>query len=577
MASERSPRAGRRPVRRIGWVSLLALTVAVGGGCPTYDLWLGDPLGGTADTADVATDVTPSSPCLQASTLVVDFGLVRVSAVEKHSLQNNCDAPVTVSGFVLSGAAGFSVAVDGKSWPVSPQTATEGVTLPASVALAAGEVLDVSVSFEAFDAEPSAGTLIWRSDDPVHGLGLAVKLRANTAVPCLVTKPKQVDFAGTLVAHKAPRQLVVSSCGDAWLQIHSLRIETGTAVGAFKVVAVDDAAWALAPGEQAELSLEYEAGGVAPIGVDGLPTADTAQLVLEANTFDAVHRVDLRGWGAAYPCPGAVIAPGPAVTVAPGDVLTLDGSTSYGVRSKIAAWEWAGEGPGGVPLQFLPSPADPEVTVALETSGLHELRLMVTDEDGLSACAAATHAVEVVPVPALYVDVTWETPLDEDPFDVGLDAGTDLDLHFVHPGAAGVDVDGDGVPDGWFDDPFDVSWHNPAPNWGDIDDPKADDDPTLDRDDRDGLGPERLLLPSPDMTLTYRIGVHHWDDSEFGAATPTVRVWLAGKQVAEVTGPELFEGELWDVGEISPGDGVFTPTDPMQPVMVPMAQLKSDF
>lgn len=114
----------------------------------------------------------------------------------------------------------------------------------------------------------------------------------------------------------------------------------------------------------------------------------------------------------------------------------------------------------------------------------------------------------------------WDRP------DEGSEVGSDLDLHFVHHTYAvggGHDGDGDGIDDPWFHQPFDTFWFTPKPNWGTLD-PTANDDPSRDRDDTDGAGPENLNLVVPQNGVTYGIGVHYWSDHGFGDAYATVRI-----------------------------------------------------
>ncbi len=56
-------------------------------------------------------------------------------------------------------------------------------------------------------------------------------------------------------------------------------------------------------------------------------------------------------------------------------------------------------------------------------------------------------------------------------------------------------MDGDGSPDGWFDQPFDCFWFNAHPEWGSFD-PTYSDDPDLYRDDTDGAGDKRVPVPN---------------------------------------------------------------------------------
>ncbi|MDP6946267.1 MAG: hypothetical protein QF464_19115, partial [Myxococcota bacterium] len=280
------------------------------------------------------------------------------------------------------------------------------------------------------------------------------------------------------------------------------------------------------------------------------------------DAFEPEVRVALQGFGAAEPCPHAVITPGVPAKVAPGESVAFDGGASYGVGTTIATWLWSLEAPPGV-VATLASPDAPSRAILSSSAlGTHTVTLTVTDTDGLEACAPTHHAVEVSLDTGLIAEVWWHTPGDPDPTDTGLGTGSDLDLHLLHAHAVGIDVDGDGTLDGWFDKPFDVFWGNPEPNWGVVDeDAKTSDNPALTEDDFDGTGPERIVLEAPETGGTYRVGVHHWDDHGHGPATAWVRVWWDGQLVHEAGGVVMHEGTLWDVGTIG-GDGVWTSNDP---------------
>lgn len=152
------------------------------------------------------------------------------------------------------------------------------------------------------------------------------------------------------------------------------------------------------------------------------------------------------------------------------------------------------------------------------------------------------------------VELTWrraDTQLGTGSAAGGLDpgdgygkpSGADLDLHLLHPFAVGRDLDEDGEPDGWFDIPFDVHWDNAEPAW---DSPGVDDDGRLDRDDREGPGPEVVTLDRCDRD-GFRIGVHHFADRIGTPSLARISVFVDDELtfVAEST---LWLHDLWEVG-----------------------------
>ena len=87
----------------------------------------------------------------------------------------------------------------------------------------------------------------------------------------------------------------------------------------------------------------------------------------------------------------------------------------------------------------------------------------------------------------------------------------------------------------------------------------VDDDPGLDRDDTDGAGPENVNLNIPEEGLTYRVGVHYWNDHGFGPSLATVRVYIYTSLVFSVTDVELVNHDLWEVAEIKWPSGQVDP------------------
>ncbi|MBM4388217.1 MAG: hypothetical protein FJ088_10795, partial [Deltaproteobacteria bacterium] len=148
----------------------------------------------------------------------------------------------------------------------------------------------------------------------------------------------------------------------------------------------------------------------------------------------------------------------------------------------------------------------------------------------------------------LHVELSWDTPNDPNQYDEGPEAGSDLDLHFLHPFATGPDLDGDGKPDGWFDIPYDCFWFNPNPEWGSVN-PNINDNPSLDRDDTDGAGPENLNLDVPENGRIYKIGVHYWDDHGYGPSTACIKIWVWQVLVFNEC-VKLYELDMWEVATI---------------------------
>ena len=243
--------------------------------------------------------------------------------------------------------------------------------------------------------------------------------------------------------------------------------------------------------------------------------------------------------------------------VIPQTKLHIIGSQSYAASGSILKYEWSVQQPVGSQSIFLPSNGASDPTFEANVAGTYIFQLRVWDENFEESCVPAEYTVYVNPDEAIHVELIWDTPNDPDQTDEGPEAGADLDLHFAHWFATGPDIDGDGTPDGWFDQPFDCFWFNDHPQWGSFD-PMVDDDPGLDRDDTDGAGPENLNLNIPEDGGSYRVGVHYWNDHGFGVSLATVRVYIYSVFAHQVEDVPLVNHDLWEVLSISWPSGEIT-------------------
>lgn len=248
---------------------------------------------------------------------------------------------------------------------------------------------------------------------------------------------------------------------------------------------------------------------------------------------------------ASLACPTAVITVDEGEEVAPGTTIHLHADLSSSENGAIVAWLWEVDQPASSEELFFPSASLRNPTFEIKVAGSYTFRLHVVDEAGVTSCEPAVATVITGCAEAIHVELLWSTPGDPDPDDTGPQAGSDLDLHVAHPLASGPDVDGDGLAEPWFDIPYDCFWFNEHPNWGT---PALTDDPSLDRDDTSGTGPEHFNLNQPE-DLSYRVAVHYWDDHGHGPALATLRVYLYAQLVFELT-QELEQGQLWEVAAI---------------------------
>ena len=289
-------------------------------------------------------------------------------------------------------------------------------------------------------------------------------------------------------------------------------------------------------------------------------TAVTDVIVPADGAVDAASDTWSQGDVVTLGCPQAIITVAEGPEVIPQTTLHLAGASSHGL-APIVGYQWTVEQPSGSASVFLPSSSSPTPAFEVNVAGTYLFHLRVVDAEGRLSCQVATFPVYVVAPDAIHVELLWTTPNDSDETDTGFTAfgesvGSDVDLHLLHPSARA-----DGGGPGWFDSRYDCYWSNDAPNWGGA---GVTDDPSLDRDDTDGAGPENLNLAYPEPGRAYRIGVHFWDDWGYGVAFARVRVYVYGNLVYESPSTELLNYDLWDVGTITWPATTVIPTPPPQ-------------
>ncbi len=231
--------------------------------------------------------------------------------------------------------------------------------------------------------------------------------------------------------------------------------------------------------------------------------------------------------------------------------------------------------PGGSTARPMPANAL-STEIFADLQGEYVLELEVTDADGgVGRCQTR---VNTTGNDALRIEMVWNAGADDD--------RSDVDLHLLRPNGE------------WFDDAPDGAdcffancrlctagyelgdavverecraqiaeinanpGNEPAPllTWYP---PADDDDPRLDLDDVEGLGPENINVRTP-RNGVYRLGVHYWDAQGFGPSTVTLRVFCGGALAKEfepvVLQPQALDPggpdtEFWEVADIVWRDG----------------------
>ena len=236
----------------------------------------------------------------------------------------------------------------------------------------------------------------------------------------------------------------------------------------------------------------------------------------------------------------------------PGDTVEFDGTPSHDPDdptdpNAISRYQWAVvERPEGSTAVLTPDGRGSTTAMFLELEGRYVVELRVFDAGNNLSCNVATITIQTTNNDDIRVEVTWDTPGDEDQNDTGVAVGVDVDLHVLHPRGS------------WNSSPWDCYWLNIEPDWGP---PGREGDPSLIRDDSDGAGPEIFRLSDAEE-VTYRVGVYVFNDHGYGPSVATLRVYLRQVLVFEQRSERLERtGAFWDAATIAWPEGRVEPVD----------------
>ncbi|MBD90926.1 MAG: hypothetical protein CL940_11340 [Deltaproteobacteria bacterium] len=513
-------------------------------------------------SVSVTLETVAGQPNLLVNPNEVDFGLVPKDTLGEYpiTLLNTGDRTLMVSRFQVLYDGRFGV--KGPDFSIGSEPgAPLNIDLPEAIAIEPGTSSPLTLTFLSETPTPAEGMLKVYSDDPDSGEeGYGVTLLSNKTGPCIQVEPRTVDFEGKVVGTVSTIDVKVTSCGTEPLSISHIGIgpdssedfttsyaglpgdlsETGPTPQSPLIVGVN---------EFITLPVTFVPDAVNPKDSDNLAIPDLGTLEIHSDAFESLVEVELMGAGAEIDCPTAVILVEEGEEVIPQTVLHLDGSQSYAPYGPVVKWLWEVDQPEGSQETFVPTASDSNPVFAANVVGVYTFRLRVWDENNTESCPGpAEYKVVVQPDQAIHVELTWVTEGDPDETDTGFAAGTDLDLHFTHPSATGPDLDKDGLPDPWFDKKWDCFWYNGEPDWGSFD-PNANDNPSLDRDDTDGAGPENLNLAVPEDDTTYLVGAHYWQSNGFGDVEATVRIFSYASEIYTKS-QALVERDMWKVATV---------------------------
>lgn len=188
---------------------------------------------------------------------------------------------------------------------------------------------------------------------------------------------------------------------------------------------------------------------------------------------------------------------------------------------------------GGTPLNGDPSNKISRAAFQSKIKGNYVVRLIVINEQGVSSVPAEC-TVEAVSDDDLAVKLLWNNK------------NADMDLHLIRPDGEFGNAESDCYY--WNCSP---QYSGEKPDWGEIGESK--DDPNLDIDNTDGIGPETVTINKP-ANGTYKVVVHAYDTSK-GPTTAVVKAYAHSTEKESVSLLMNKTDTCWDVYTIEVSDG----------------------
>ncbi len=382
----------------------------------------------------------------------------------------------------------------------------------------------------------------------------------STGTPCIAVNPAELSFGGVQCLHDKTVELAIESCGSVPLELYDIALAADSHpafsldLSGLANLPTPETPLTIPPGAAVSVQVVFAPTEASPVDAAGQIVLFEATVRVASSSGTSPDSIAVNGASVILEAPEAVIECAEGNEVVPGTVLHLSGNTSFqqcGQEGAVAKWEWDVERPEGSASQFVPSSSHPTPTFEVDLAGTYAFYLVVYDLDNTPSCCPAEYEVAVVPDETIRIELFWHTPADPDENDQGPEASADLDLHFLHPDAAGPDLDGDGSPEGWFDIPWDCFWCNPDPDWPP---PGPAGNPSYVGNGNGQPGPEAIAFGPMEPGL-YKIGVHYWDDHGYGPSIATVRVWIYGMLVFESADVELQMCQVWEVAYVEDPSG----------------------
>lgn len=465
-----------------------------------------------AACGDCGPSPVPTAPHIAVDPLDLDFGDLAVLNTRELSVvaRSIGRAPVSIDT--------LRIEEPGVPFEVAP---LQGRTIP----IESGSQQSIPVRFTPTDEACYQATLyLHNDDDDLPDRDVRVPLKGCGKTKACITVSPGLAFGIVCESTGAVQRFTVKAGCTADLIVKDIRFEPGSS-DAFSFLGnttIGPEGLPVPLGKEMVLTVIFQpkpGGPVTHSGTIVIASTDPANPVVKIPVTATVNRA---------PVP---VVKKPA-NAAPGQTVTFDGSESADPDGHLPlACTWK------VVNRPLSSGAAPRPTtgmttqVTLDWPGEYLVELTCTDTLGCRSSAPGSAEIVARPSQDLYVELVWNHDT------------TDLDLHFLAPGGTFQ-----GVKDCWYG--------NPKPDFGIQGDPA--DDPSLDRDDLEGFGPEIVgYAKPPQATAKYTIVVHfiktngaHLPDPAKAQTEGTVRIYEFGVIKAEFKQVLDKAGLKWTVGTV---------------------------
>lgn len=553
-------------------------------------------LGGQdTNPADPGQETSEPRGRISVAPYLIDFGFVPLAGESfvPFKVTNIGDGPLRLDRFTTVGPAAIMLDVGAEGQVSSGKTIYE--ISPPKV-LKVGAAFDGKVVFKPDQAVEVYTEIRVFSSDTDYPDGLLFHAMGNKTRPALEVTPESIDFGAAVIGQPITRSVTLKSVGRMDVNVYGVSPDAAAVAAGFRVEFPDRQPTVQNPVTLAQtktmtVNIVYDPSRASPVNSIGRPQPESGQIEISGDMFtgkifqrvtgmavegactmpivDFLNEYRMDGDG----CPVQSDYPADDKNtricktelgweVPTGTLVQLSGAESFSPFGDITQWAWSATQPTSNTGFFIPTENEVEPTFMIGAAPngddgdlpYYEIFLNVIDNKGYEACAGKSIRITTRVEVKADIILSWKpvnpfTPVP--PF-----MGQDVDLHFTHFKAGDdgsePDIDKDGVPDDWFDLPYDCFWFNAEPEkylWGEAS-PWVNDRVLLRNDSDDGSEPEVLMmgLECPNGR-PFKVGAHFFDDHGYGQADVTIQIYAKGKLLYTST-RRLSSHDMWYVGDL---------------------------